>query len=83
IENKTFKVEVVDISGTKLVGKKIEELKLKENYKLFIVGILRNDEFQLGPSKNYLIKKEDKLVVFGENKGLENFRKDFLEDYSK
>lgn len=79
IEGRTFKVEVADIHGTKLVGKKIEELRLKEDYNLFIVGVLKNDKFELGPSKDYRIHKDDKLVIFGENKGLEYFRKDFLE----
>lgn len=79
IKDKTFKVEVIDIKNTKLINKRIEELKLKENYNLFIVAVIKDSDFLLGPSKDYKIAQDEKLVIFGEEKGLENFRRDFLE----
>lgn len=78
IRNKTFKVETVKVENTILVGKRIEELRLKEKYGIFIVAILRDDEMLLGPSKDYRIGQNDVLVIFGEESGVEKFRKYLL-----
>ncbi|ODN31260.1 potassium channel family protein [Fervidobacterium thailandense] len=78
IRNKTFKVETVKIENTVLVGKRIEELRLKEKYGIFIVAVLKGEELLLGPSKDYKIEKTDILVIFGEESGVERFRKDLL-----
>ncbi len=78
IKDKTFRIEIVDVENTKLSGEKIEDLKLKEKYNIFIVGVINNEKFLIGPSKDYIINSKDKIIVFGESSGLENFRKDFL-----
>lgn len=78
IRNKTFKVETVKVENTILVGKRIEELRLKEKYGIFIVAILRDEELLLGPSKDYRIGQNDVLVIFGEESGVEKFRKYLL-----
>ncbi|WP_241241313.1 potassium channel protein [Fervidobacterium sp. 2310opik-2] len=79
IKDKTFRVEIVDVENTKLSGGKIEDLKLKEKYNIFIVGVINNEKFLMGPSKDYIINPKDKIILFGESSGLENFRKDFLQ----
>ncbi len=79
IKDKTFRVETLDVKGTKLCNKRIEELKLKENYNIYIVGLIKNDEFILGPSKNDILYEDCRVVIFGEDKGIEVFRKDYLQ----
>ena len=79
IKDKTFRVETLDVKGTKLFNKRIEELKLKENYNIYIVGLIKNDEFKLGPSKNDILYEDCRVVIFGEDKGIEVFRKDYLQ----
>ncbi|MGC9772461.1 potassium channel family protein [Fervidobacterium islandicum] len=78
ILDRTFQVEILDITNTKLSGKKISELRLKEKYNVYIVAIIRGDEFILGPSKDEVLTKESKIVLFGEENGLAKFRDDFL-----
>ncbi|MFN4199990.1 potassium channel protein [Fervidobacterium riparium] len=79
IRDKRFRVEIVDVSSTNLEGKRIEELRLKEKYNVYIVALLKGEEFVLGPSKNEIICKDCKLIAFGEEEGLSRFRNDFLQ----
>ncbi|WP_448375202.1 potassium channel family protein [Fervidobacterium sp.] len=79
IKDKTFRVEIIDVKGTRLSGKKIEGLMLKEKYNVYIVAILRNEDFILGPSKNDTLTDDCRIVLFGEISGINTFRKDYLD----
>ncbi|WP_448376318.1 potassium channel family protein [Fervidobacterium sp.] len=79
IKDKTFRVEIIDVKGTRLSGKKIEGLMLKEKYNVYIVAILRNEDFILGPSKNDVLTDDCRIVLFGEISGINTFRKDYLD----
>jgi len=75
ISDKAFQVEIIDIKNTKLAGKKIEELRLKEKYNVYIIGLLKDKNLVLGPSKNkekynvYIIGLlKDKNLVLGPSK---------------
>jgi voltage-gated potassium channel len=78
ISDKAFQVEIIDIKNTKLAGKKIEALKLKEKYSVYIIGLLKDKALVLGPSKNEVLTDDSKAVLFGEVNGLSKFREDFL-----
>lgn len=78
IRDRKFRVEVIGVQGTKLVGKRVEELRLKEEYHVFIVAIIKESEILLGPSKDYRIEQDDHLVVFGDERGIERLRGELL-----
>ncbi|QIV77589.1 potassium channel protein [Fervidobacterium pennivorans subsp. shakshaketiis] len=78
ISDKAFQVEIIDIKNTKLAGKKIEELRLKEKYNVYIIGLLKDKNLVLGPSKNEVLRDDSKAVLFGEINGLSKFREEFL-----
>ncbi|MGB9615597.1 MAG: cation:proton antiporter regulatory subunit, partial [Fervidobacterium sp.] len=78
IRDKRFRIEIIETFGTPLSGKRIEDLQLKEKYNILVVAIMKDGEFLLGPSKGYLIGDNDKLVIFGEVTGIEEFRKKLL-----
>uniref|UniRef100_A0A7V4NET0 Potassium channel protein n=1 Tax=Fervidobacterium pennivorans TaxID=93466 RepID=A0A7V4NET0_FERPE len=78
ISDKAFQVEIIDIKNTKLAGKKIEELRLKEKYNVYIIGLLKDKDLVLGPSKNEVLADDSKVVLFGEINGLSKFREEFL-----
>jgi len=79
IKDKTFRVEIIDVKGTRLSGKKIEGLMLKEKYNVYIVAMLRDEDFILGPSKNDVLMDDCRIVLFGEITGINTFRKDYLD----
>jgi len=64
----TYGIEVQDIripDVSRLIGKTLEELDLKEKTGVTVVGVKKADELLLNPKKETRIDKGDYLVVIG------------------
>lgn len=58
-----------------LNGKSIAESKIRENYGLLIVGITNGtSEAVLNPGSDYILSKEDKLMLIGSQDDLNDFK---------
>lgn len=63
-----------------LNGKSIAESKIRENYGLLIVGIAsETSEAVLNPGSDYILSKEDKIMVIGSQDNLNIFKKNIIE----
>tara|TARA_B100001964_G_scaffold93331_1_gene104745 strand:+ start:928 stop:1923 length:996 start_codon:yes stop_codon:yes gene_type:complete len=63
-----------------LNGKSIAESKIRENYGLLIVGIVsETSEAVLNPGSDYILSKEDKIMVIGSQDNLNIFKKNIIE----
>ena len=63
-----------------LNGKSIAESKIRENYELLIVGIVNEtSEAVLNPGSDYILSKEDKIMVIGSKDNLNIFKKNIIE----
>lgn len=84
---------IIEISlPNKLVGKTIEEIKLKPKYNILALTTIKEKEstsflsnntvyekrVQGVASANTILEKNDTLVIYGSNKDLRNFTDDFL-----
>ena len=58
-----------------LNGKSIAESKIREDYGLLIVGIANGtSEAVLNPGSDYILSKEDKLMLIGSQDDLNDFK---------
>ena len=62
-----------------LNGKSIAESKIRENYGLLIVGIANEtSEAVLNPGSDYILSKEDKIMVIGSQDNINIFKKNII-----
>jgi trk system potassium uptake protein TrkA len=61
----------------KFVGKSLKELNFRNQYQLNVVAIKNalTDQIAVSPAADTVLKPDDSLVVLGENKNLEKFKK--------
>ena len=52
------------------VGKSLRELNLRATKKINIIGIKRNDEFEITPDPDAPLAEDDILVIIGRNQTL-------------
>ena len=52
------------------LGKSLRELNLRATKKINIIGIKRNDEFEITPDPDAPLLKDDVLVIIGKNQTL-------------
>ncbi|AYC28653.1 potassium channel family protein [Paenisporosarcina cavernae] len=75
-KNKEFTIEELELlEGSPLIGKSIGESKLRNEHKLTILAIKREDEMIANPTSDEKMEKGDKLVVFGHLDRTRNFLK--------
>ena len=60
---------IIEIKAlSKFVDKTLSELDLRNKYGINVLAIKRDDSFNISPQAKDVIKKEDFLIVIGENK---------------
>lgn len=63
---KEYKILNIKLSENSiLINKNINDTKLRNKYRLTLLAIIRNNEVLPNPSADFIIKKDDNLVLFG------------------
>jgi CPA2 family monovalent cation:H+ antiporter-2 len=70
IPDATFVSLVVNQSKNDIVGMKLKESNLRENYNINVIAIKREDIFNTNIKPDEVILQGDKLYVFGTNKAV-------------
>lgn len=74
-----FSLEEIEAKNTDFVGKKIVDLKIRQDFGLFILVIKKKDESkdqdekEFIPKADYIIKEDDTLYIFGEVEDIKKF----------
>ncbi|MGE5627619.1 MAG: potassium channel family protein [Solirubrobacterales bacterium] len=62
------------VTPSKWYGKTLSELNLRANYGLNIMAIKREDNIEVSPNSDYVIKENDIVVVIGDTKSLDKIQ---------
>ncbi len=57
------------------VGRTLEDLNLRENYEVTVVGLIRNDEFEINPDPKEPLDEHAILILLGSDDALKEIRK--------
>lgn len=64
------------IAPIKMEGKSLGDLALRAKYGINVIAIRSGKQINISPLANDIIKKDDVLIILGDNKSLEKFIKD-------
>ena len=65
-------------SDSELAGKTIHEMEVRKRTGVSIVAIIRGEEGIPSPSPDYLVKKDDLLMIIGKKGSIERFKAEML-----
>lgn len=77
-DNSIINVKVPDV----FIGKPLSRLRLRRNYSINVIAVknLENErENMLIPNSSYVFKKDDTLIIIGENDNIDRFTRDCLQ----
>lgn len=78
--NQVLKIEKYQMNDfSKFSGKSIKELGIRQNTGATIIGIIRNNEAELSPTPEYIIKSNDQLIILGTIEQIIKFN-DFIKE---
>ncbi|RJX28162.1 MAG: TrkA family potassium uptake protein [Dethiobacter sp.] len=64
------------IAPKKMIGKTLRELDLRARYEVNVIAIRSGEQINISPLADDMIKKDDLLIVIGENKAIEKLVKE-------
>lgn len=62
------------VTPSKWYGKTLSELNLRANYGLNVMAIKRQDNIEVSPNSEYIMKENDIVVVIGDTKSLDKIQ---------
>ncbi|MCX6146124.1 MAG: TrkA family potassium uptake protein, partial [Candidatus Kapabacteria bacterium] len=78
--NQVLKIEKYQMNDfSKFSGKSIKELGIRQKTGATIIGIIRNNEAELSPTPEYIIKSNDQLIILGTIEQIIKFN-DFIKE---